>query len=198
MRILIVDDDLFSRALLDSTLKSLGHETVLASDGQDAFEIFQQSYFHVVISDWMMPIVDGLGLCRLIRDLKTTKYSYIILLTALGGSKAYLEGLKAGADDFLTKPFEEELLAARLAVGERILKVQEVNRQLAQFILICSYCKKARNDEASWEKLEAFLMQQPELKLSHGVCPDCYDKIVRPQLAEARQAWPIAQEPHIS
>jgi len=198
MRILIVDDDLFSRALLDSTLKSLGHETVLASDGQDAFEIFQQSYFHVVISDWMMPIVDGLGLCRLIRDLKTTKYSYIILLTALGGSKAYLEGLKAGADDFLTKPFEEELLAARLAVGERILKVQEVNRQLAQFILICSYCKKARNDEASWEKLEAFLMQQPELKLSHGVCPDCYDKVVRPQLAEARQARPIAQEPHIS
>ena len=198
MRILIVDDDLFSRALLDSTLKSLGHETVLASDGQDAFEIFQQSYFHVVISDWMMPIVDGLGLCRLIRDLKTTKYSYIILLTALGGSKAYLEGLKAGADDFLTKPFEEELLAARLAVGERILKVQEVNRQLAQFILICSYCKKARNDEASWEKLEAFLMQQPELKLSHGVCPDCYDKVVRPQLAEARQARPIAQEPVIS
>jgi len=198
MRILIVDDDLFSRALLDSTLKSLGHETVLASDGQDAFEIFQQSYFHVVISDWMMPIVDGLGLCRLIRDLKTTKYSYIILLTALGGSKAYLEGLKAGADDFLTKPFEEELLAARLAVGERILKVQEVNRQLAQFILICSYCKKARNDEASWEKLEAFLMQQSELKLSHGVCPDCYDKVVRPQLAEARQARPIAQEPVIS
>jgi len=198
MRILIVDDDLFSRALLDSTLKSLGHETVLASDGQDAFEIFQQSYFHVVISDWMMPIVDGLGLCRLIRDLKTTKYSYIILLTALGGSKAYLEGLKAGADDFLTKPFEEELLAARLAVGERILKVQEVNRQLAQFILICSYCKKARNDEASWEKLEAFLMQQPELKLSHGVCPDCYDRVVRPQLAEARQARPIAQEPVIS
>ena len=198
MRILIVDDDLFSRALLDSTLKSLGHETVLASDGQDAFEIFQQSYFHVVISDWMMPKVDGLGLCRLIRDLKTTKYSYIILLTALGGSKAYLEGLKAGADDFLTKPFEEELLAARLAVGERILKVQEVNRQLAQFILICSYCKKARNDEASWEKLEAFLMQQPELKLSHGVCPDCYDRVVRPQLAEARQARPIAQEPVIS
>jgi len=198
MRILIVDDDLFSRALLDSTLKKLGHETVLASDGQDAFEIFQQSYFHVVISDWMMPIVDGLGLCRLIRDLKTTKYSYIILLTALGGSKAYLEGLKAGADDFLTKPFEEELLAARLAVGERILKVQEVNRQLAQFILICSYCKKARNDEASWEKLEAFLMQQPELKLSHGVCPDCYDRVVRPQLAEARQARPIAQEPVIS
>jgi len=198
MRILIVDDDLFSRALLDSTLKKLGHETVLASDGQDAFEIFQQSYFHVVISDWMMPLVDGLGLCRLIRDLKTTKYSYIILLTALGGSKAYLEGLKAGADDFLTKPFEEELLAARLAVGERILKVQEVNRQLAQFILICSYCKKARNDEASWEKLEAFLMQQPELKLSHGVCPDCYDRVVRPQLAEARQARPIAQEPVIS
>ena len=198
MRTLIVDDDLFSRALLDSTLKKLGHETVLASDGQDAFEIFQHSYFHVVISDWMMPIVDGLGLCRLIRDLKTTKYSYIILLTALGGSKAYLEGLKAGADDFLTKPFEEELLAARLAVGERILKVQEVNRQLAQFILICSYCKKARNDEASWEKLEAFLMQQPELKLSHGVCPDCYDRVVRPQLAEARQARPIAQEPVIS
>ena len=186
MNILLADDDLFSRALLNSTLKKLGHDPVMAANGEEALELFKKSYFHIVISDWMMPFVDGLALCRAIRNLKTPGYSYLILLTSLGGNQAYLEGLKAGADDFLTKPVDEQLLGARLAVGERILRVQEVNRQLAQCIVICSYCKKARNDEASWEKLEAFLEQQPELKLSHGICPECREQVIQPQLTQIR------------
>jgi DNA-binding response OmpR family regulator len=193
VKILLAEDDLFSSALLSATLKRLGHETTVAANGEAAFDEYRKTYFHIVISDWMMPAVDGLALCRLIRELKTPKYTYIILLTALSGSEAYLEGLKAGADDFLTKPLHEQMLAARLAVGERILKVQEVNRQLAQFILICSYCKKARNDEASWEKLEEFLMQQPELQLSHGICPDCYEITVRPQLAQVGARKPLVR-----
>ena len=124
MKILIAEDDTVSRLLLNATLKKLGHEVLAMENGRDAWSAWQEEHFPLLISDWMMPHVDGLELCRLIRAKGRTEYTYIILLTALGGKGSYLAGMEAGADDFITKPFDEEQLSARLRVAKRILDLQ--------------------------------------------------------------------------
>jgi|SRR5882724_5473737 len=186
MRILIAEDDLLSRTLLGATLKRLGHDPVVVADGQEAIETYRRTHFPLVISDWVMPRVDGLELCNLIREERRQNYTYIMLLTVLEGTQNLLEGLKAGADDFITKPFNEDLLVARIMVSERIVNVQNVNRAFAQLIPICSYCKKVRNDSDYWQRLDEFLLDQPDLQLSHGICPACYENTVRPELDRIR------------
>jgi DNA-binding response OmpR family regulator len=186
MRILVAEDDVFSRTLLGATLKRLGHDPVVVADGQEAIETYRSTHFPLVISDWVMPRVDGLELCNLIREERRQNYTYIMLLTVLEGTQNLLEGLKAGADDFITKPFNEDLLVARIMVSERIVNVQNVNRAFAQLIPICSYCKKVRNDSDYWQRLDEFLLDQPDLQLSHGICPACYENTVRPELDRIR------------
>ncbi|MGI8837659.1 MAG: hypothetical protein ACR2H4_13630 [Pyrinomonadaceae bacterium] len=109
-----------------------------------------------------------------------------MLLTVMEGTQSLLEGLKAGADDFITKPFNEAVLQARIIVSERIVNIQNVNRAFARLIPICSYCKKARNDSQYWQRLDEFLLEQPDLQLSHGICPECYENTVRPELERIR------------
>jgi DNA-binding response OmpR family regulator len=173
MRILLADDDVFSRTLLSSTLRRLGHDTVAVANGQEAIDAYRNRYFPMVISDWMMPELDGLDLCRLIRAEENPKYTYIMLLTVMEGTQSHLDGLAAGADDFITKPFNEDVLIARILVGERIVNMHNVNRKLAQLIPICSYCKKARNDSDYWQRMDDFLLQQTSRQLTHGICPEC-------------------------
>src|SRR5437763_3733180 len=97
MRILIAEDDATSRLLLDATLRRLGHEVVVTRTGLEAWTAFQTEPVHLVISDWMMPDMDGLELCRRIRASGRSRYTYILLLTALSGRGRYLEGMAAGA-----------------------------------------------------------------------------------------------------
>ena len=182
MRILVAEDDVFSRTLLGTTLKRLGHDPLVVSDGQEAIETYRRTHFPLVISDWLMPRVDGLELCNLIRAERRQNYTYIMLLTAMEGTQSLVECLNAGADDFITKPFNENVLVARIVVSERIVNIQNVNRAFARLIPICSYCKKARNDHDYWQRLDEFLLEQPDLQLSHGICPECYKNTVRPEL----------------
>jgi diguanylate cyclase (GGDEF)-like protein len=121
MKILIAEDDTTSRLLFSATLKSLGHHVTAVEDGHEAWEAWRQDDYPLLISDWKMPNVDGLELCRMVRAEPSLQYTYVILLTAMDSKGSYLEGMDAGADDFITKPFDEELLAARLRVAERIL-----------------------------------------------------------------------------
>jgi sigma-B regulation protein RsbU (phosphoserine phosphatase) len=186
MRILVAEDDVFSRTLLGGTLKRLGHDPVAVPDGQEAIETYRRTHFPLVISDWVMPRVDGLELCNLIRAERRQNYTYIMLLTVVGETQNLLEGLKAGADDFIAKPFNQAVLEARIIVSERIVNIQNVNRAFARLIPICSYCKKARNDSAYWQRLDEFLLEQPDLPLSHGICPECYATTVRPELDRIR------------
>ena len=186
MKILIADDDATSRLVLEATLRKLGHEVVVTENGRQAWEAFRQEYFPVLISDWLMPRLDGLMLCRTIRETMHSNYTYIILLTMLGGKTNYLEAMEAGADDFITKPFDEEQLAARLHVAERILGLRQHVKQLEGLLSICAYCKKIQ-EQGAWYELESYISQHSEAKFSHTYCPECYDKFIKPELEQMRR-----------
>ncbi len=124
MRILIVDDENEARALLMRILEKLQHEVISAANGAEAWDILQKEQISLVISDWMMPKVDGLELCRRIRATKLPNYTYFILLTAKNNKNEIIEGMMAGADDFVVKPFNMNELDVRIRAGERILKLE--------------------------------------------------------------------------
>lgn len=125
MKVLIAEDDRDSRELLAWMLEKLGYQVVATTNGKEAWDAFRKGRFRIVISDVLMPEVDGLELCRRIRQHKQSKYTYILMITALIGKKDYLEGMDAGADDFVTKPFDADELKARLRVAQRIISFQE-------------------------------------------------------------------------
>jgi DNA-binding response OmpR family regulator len=125
MKVLIAEDDRDSRELLAWMLQKVGYQVVATANGKEAWDAFRKGRFRLVISDVLMPEIDGLELCRRIRTHKQSKYTYIIMITALIGKKDYLEGMEAGADDFVTKPFDPDELKARLRVAERIILFQE-------------------------------------------------------------------------
>lgn len=121
MKILIADDDEITRLLLSPALTKLGHDVQEATNGREAWDAWHGGALSLVISDWMMPDLDGLEFCRRIRAERRADYTYIILLTSRSGTTNYLEAMSAGADDFITKPFQKDVLAARVRVAERIL-----------------------------------------------------------------------------
>jgi signal transduction histidine kinase len=136
VKVLIAEDDPVSRRLLQSYLEKWGHQVVVTQDGAEAWARFQASDFQVVISDWMMPELDGVELIRRIRACQRPGYVYAILLTARSQKEDVVEGMEAGADDFVSKPFDREELRVRLRAGERIVHLEqsltEQNRQLRQ------------------------------------------------------------------
>jgi CheY-like chemotaxis protein len=121
MKTLIADDDTITRLFLSSALKNLGHDVQEASNGLEALDAWQGGEFSFIISDWMMPDLDGLEFCRRVRAEARAAYTYIVLLSSRSGKENYLEAMTAGADDFITKPYERDTLGARVAVAERIL-----------------------------------------------------------------------------
>ena len=124
MRILIVDDDDDIRILLSRTLNKWGHEVITASNGVEAWEILQNGIINFVISDWMMPKMNGIELCRRIRNANFDRYIYVIILTAREEKHDLVKGMESGADDFVVKPFNKGELNVRIRAGERILKLE--------------------------------------------------------------------------
>lgn len=177
MKILIAEDDPVSRLLLCRSLIKLGHEVVQATTGLEAWEACQKEPVPMVVSDWMMPDLEGPELCRRIRAMHLPRYTYFILLTTLSGREHYLEGIEAGADDFLTKPLDRELLQARLHVAERIIGLQQHVRHLEGLLPICAYCKKIRDDYGQWVQVESYMASQTGTSFTHGICQDCHARI---------------------
>ncbi len=136
MKVLIAEDNAPSALYLRRTLESLGHQVIVTLDGEQAWEVIQKERVPLLISDWMMPRMDGLELCRRIRGRVGCDYTYIILLTLKHLREERLEGLRAGADDFITKPPHPDELAIRMEIAGRILGVQEAlarqNARLAE------------------------------------------------------------------
>jgi diguanylate cyclase (GGDEF)-like protein len=133
MRILVVEDEEVTAAVMYATLTSMGHQVTVATDGLGAWRMLQKEHFPVVLSDWMMPGLDGPTLCRRIRAVGDSPYTYIIMLSVRDRRADRMEGLRAGADDFLVKPFEADELTVRLEIARRIISIQEqLERQNAR------------------------------------------------------------------
>jgi two-component system cell cycle response regulator len=125
MMVLIADDSAVARVALETTLSSLGYRCIVAEDGDAAWELFLSSEPDVVISDWLMPGMDGDELCRRVREYPRASYTYFILLTSLAAQAHVVRGMQAGADDYLKKPFDIDDLNARLIAAARVVTLHE-------------------------------------------------------------------------
>ncbi len=202
MRILIAEDDLTSRTVLEAVLKKEGHEVVAAVNGGDAWTLMQQDDApSLAILDWMMPEMDGPELARNIRSQQGERPAYIIMLTTKDDKSDIVAALEAGADDYLTKPFDTGELRARVDVGRRTIALQEALadqaeelrkaldeiKTLSGIIPICATCKKVRDDNGYWNQVEVYIRNHSDASFSHGICPDCmamFEEQLRQEKAE--------------
>jgi len=180
-----------ARKILVQALHRLGYEASEAADGNEALHIVEQEPVRVIVSDWLMPEMDGLELCHRIRTRVNSEYVYFILLTSRTADPAnQREAIEAGVDDFLSKPLDLQELWMRLRVSERILKFTTQVRQLEAFLPICSYCKKVRDDQNYWQQIEAYINERTGSEFSHSICPDCYQRVIVPELEKLRASNP--------
>ncbi len=125
MKLLIAEDDFTSRRILEAILAKWGYEVISVADGSKALEVLEsENAPKLAILDWMMPEIDGAEVCRRLRKIETSTPTYIILLTSFGSKKDIIKGLEAGADDYITKPFDNDELHARIKAGRRIIELQ--------------------------------------------------------------------------
>ncbi len=200
MRILVADDDPISRRIVQSMLESWGFTVRVCADGAVAWDLLCRADAPpLVMLDWVMPRMDGLEICRKLRAISTPSPTYIMLVTAKGQDDDIVTGLDAGADDYMTKPFNREELRARVQVGVRVVelqqrlaeRVQELEdalarvKQLCGLLPICAYCKKIRNDQNYWQQVETYVAEHSEAQFSHGSA-DCYDRVVKTELSHLR------------
>ena len=196
MKILAVEDDAVARAVLRQVLRRLGHESIEAADGEQAWELLQKEPVRVIVSDWLMPKLDGLELCRRVRGRTHAEYTYFILLTGNDATADnQREAADAGVDDFLTKPLNFDELWTRLRVAERILRYATQVKQLEEMMPICSYCKKIRDDHNYWQQIEGYINERTGSEFSHSVCPDCYQRVVLPELESLKPKPAPAAKP---
>jgi DNA-binding response OmpR family regulator len=192
MRALVADDDLPTVTLLQRTLERWGLDVIAVHDGAEAWKTLQDDAgIGLAVLDWSMPGLDGPEVCRRIRSDPSRAHLHVLLLTAREGRADVISGLEAGADDYLSKPFDPEVLRARVNVGLRVLKLKEhlaervteleaalsKVKQLHGLLPICSYCKHVRSDGDYWQQVEQYVSDHSDLQFSHGVCPACYDKV---------------------
>ena len=201
--VLIAEDDPASRRLLEATLRRWGHEVMVTADGDEAWGALQRPDApSVAILDWMMPRLDGVEICRRVRAQGSPTPPYVILLTANTRRADVVAGLEAGADDYIGKPFDHDELRARLIVAMRVVdlrrrlaeRVQELEsalgrvKQLHGLLPICAYCKKIRDDQNYWQRVEEYVSAHSDAQFSHGICPQCYEQVLAPQLRAMRDA----------
>jgi two-component system, cell cycle response regulator len=148
MKVLIAEDSAVARVSLETTLSSLGYDCIVAEDGEAAWELFLACAPDVVISDWLMPGIDGDELCRRVREHPGPSYTYFILLTSLAAQAHVVRGMQAGADDYLKKPFDTDDLNARLIAAARVRALHErLHAQQTQLeVLNMSLFEEARRD----------------------------------------------------
>mgnify|MGYP006279896483 CR=1 FL=1 len=183
MKVLLADDDAMSRTLLKRILEESKHEVSTAKDGDDAWEKIQKEDFELAILDWMMPGVNGPTICNRVRQKETEVPIYVIMLTSRKSSSDIALGLRAGADDYLCKPFDTKELEARIqAAGRTIDRIGVLKRALSNanklrgHLPICGCCKKIKDDAGLWNQVESYLRNHASTKFEHAICPDCLRK----------------------
>lgn len=187
MKILIAEDDALFRRLLQQILAS-EHEIVLAEDGGQAWAMLQEpEHPPLALLDWVMPVMTGPQICRKVREDPQLLSTYLIILTAKNSMPDISSGLRAGADDYVTKPFIPEELRARVRIGERLVRSESSARALEvqlreasarqksvqKLLPICPTCRKIRSDNEYWRELQTVLFEQDACSLQPAECPTC-------------------------
>ena len=203
MQILIAEDDPISSRMLHITLESWAYEVIVTDNGNDALKVLETENSPLLaILDVMMPGIDGMEVCRRARQIERQIPPFIILLTAKDRKEDVIDGIQAGANDYLTKPFNREELRLRLEVGAKMVELQQLLaervrqleiamaqiNQLQGILPICSYCKNIRDDKNYWQKVEGYIAEHSEAQFSHAICPDCHERVVQPQLDKRKDA----------
>jgi len=192
MQVLIAEDDRVTGEILARTLQRWDFDTAVVGNGAQAWEHLRAATIPTLaILDWMMPGMDGTEVCRRVRKELPLANMYLLLVTARESRGDVIAGLDAGADDYVIKPFDPDELRARVAVGVRILtlqqklaeRVEELQtalsnvKQLRGLLPICSYCKRIRGDDQYWQQVEGYIAAHSDAQFSHGICPSCYETI---------------------
>jgi phosphoserine phosphatase RsbU/P len=191
--VLLADDDKLTLNVLNDVLTRAGYDVITATDGEQAWRKLQDGNAQVAILDWIMPGIEGVEICRRAHGVPKLANRYFILLTGKSSTEDLVAGLQAGASDYLRKPFDETELLARVEVGVRFMdlqrkladRVQELEKALTQvrrlegLLPICSYCKRIRNEQDYWERVDAYISQHANVRFSHNICPECYEKHVK-------------------
>ncbi len=196
MKILVADDDPTCRHSLESILAAEQYAVTSVGDGISAWDqLVSPEAPPLAILDWVMPGMEGEEICRQLRQFFTLTPTYIILLTSKGNPKDIALGFQAGANDYIRKPFHADELLARVRVGERVVRLQttlvdrlgELQGALSKvetlqgLLPMCSTCKRIRNDQNYWREVESYISQNSKAEFSHGICPDCLDRCLRPK-----------------
>ena len=202
MHLLVAEDDRVTRELFARTIARMGCEATLVDDGGAAWEYLRLTEAPTLaILDWMMPEMDGPDICRRVRAELPLANMYLMIVTARETRGDLIAGLTAGADDYIVKPFDPGELQARLAVGIRVLSLQEklahrvselqtalANvKQLRGLLPICSYCKRIRGDDQYWQQVEGYISEHSDAQFSHGICPACFEALAAELDDETRE-----------
>jgi PleD family two-component response regulator len=205
MKILIADQEDQSRLAVQAFLVQQGHEVVVTSNAADTWKALQvDAPPAMVVLNWNLRGADVPEMCKKIRATTKLKSLFVILLVPQENYKSLLEGLAAGANDYVRMPFDIEELGARIFVGAQMLQLQSelaqrvveleealANvKQLQGLLPICSYCKSIRDDQDYWHRVEHYIGDHSDARFSHGICPDCWKKIVEPELRKMGQQPP--------
>ncbi len=190
MKILIAEDEFTTRMMVQVCLENWGYRVESVTNGDDAMVALQKPDApHIAILDWEMPGLDGVDVCQTVRELETDNPPYIILLTGRDSKKDIVKGFDAGADDYMTKPFNDNELRARVRVAERLVRTQsslsetvvELRDALNQLemlengIALCGVCKKVYNlEDDQWHSFEEILEYGADGRFLRATCPDCH------------------------
>src|SRR5687767_13082706 len=203
LQVLVADDEPVSRTVVGAMLKKAGYVVHYAPDGEQAWKrLNSPNPPALALLDWEMPGLQGPEVIQRIRGKQVHVPTYVILLTSRDSSADIVQGLRGGADDYVTKPANEDELIARVSVGARVVQLQTAladrvrsleealaNVKALQTLLpMCAYCKSIRNDQNYWEKVETYFTQHSNVAFTHSYCPNCYERFVRPELEALEDA----------
>ena len=188
LKLLIAEDEFTTKLTVQVVLEQWGYRVDSVDDGMAAWEILQKEDGpQIAILDWEMPGINGIELCKMVKALDRRTPIYVILLTGRDAQVDILQGFDAGADDYITKPFDDNELRARVRVAERLVRMQEelaISNNELRMVLdhvellqgnfpICTTCEKVENYDGSWKSLKEYIKDGDDPRFSFTVCPDC-------------------------
>lgn len=209
LQVLVADDEPVSRTVVGAMLRKAGYSVLYAPDGEQAWQQLDAEHPPAIaLLDWEMPGLQGPEVVERIRGKQVPTPTYVILLTSRDSSADIVRGLRAGADDYVTKPANEDELVARVNVGARVVQLQAAladrvrsleealaNVKALQTLLpMCAYCKSIRNDQNYWEKVETYFTQHSGVSFTHSYCPTCYERFVKPELEALEDARAVKEK----